>query len=115
MPVTVRRTQTAPRVPVPYETARQPNRAADWTAKPIIGSIYEVRYEATRPRVQGIGFAATRDIVSHLRSHGDGVHRAADHAHAGFRHLPGRSLLARSYRPGLQRAMRTARGCSTAC
>ena len=30
--------------------------------------IYELTYEATRPTVNGIGFAATRDLVSHLRA-----------------------------------------------
>ncbi len=30
--------------------------------------IYELSYEATRPTVDGIGFAATRDLVSHLRA-----------------------------------------------
>ena len=30
--------------------------------------IYELSYEATRPTVDGIGFAATRDLVSHLRT-----------------------------------------------
>jgi hypothetical protein len=30
--------------------------------------IYEFTYEATRPTVDGIGFAATRDLVSHLRA-----------------------------------------------
>ncbi len=30
--------------------------------------IYELTYEATRPTVDGIGFAATRDLVSHLRT-----------------------------------------------
>lgn len=70
--VTVRRTQTAERVPVPYvlADARTVKLPPEGT-KPVIGSIYEVRYEATRPRVQGIGFAATRDIVSHIRSHGE--------------------------------------------
>jgi hypothetical protein len=70
--VTVRRTQTAERVPVPYvvEDARTVKLLPEGT-KPVIGSIYEVGYEATRPRVQGIGFAATRDIVSHMRSHGE--------------------------------------------
>ncbi len=69
--VTVRRTQTAERRPVPFafvdnRTIRlmPPGTAAE------VGSIYEVRYDATRPRVQGIGFAATRDLVSHLRHHG---------------------------------------------
>jgi hypothetical protein len=44
------------------------------TVRPLaaieIGSIYEVRYQATKPRVLGIGFAATRDIVSYLRRDG---------------------------------------------
>ena len=41
-------------------------RCARWAGIET-GSIYEVRYQATRPRVLGIGFAATRDIVSHIR------------------------------------------------
>jgi hypothetical protein len=79
--VTVRRTQTAERIPVPFVLAdsRTVKLAPDGT-KPVIGSIYEVRYEATNPRVQGIGFAATRDIVSHIRSHGtDFTGRAITH------------------------------------
>jgi len=70
--VTVRRTQTAERAPVPYELAdtRTVKLTPDGT-KPVIGSIYEVRYVAAKPRVQGIGFAATRDIVSHIRCHGE--------------------------------------------
>ncbi|MGE0425568.1 MAG: alpha/beta hydrolase domain-containing protein [Reyranellaceae bacterium] len=35
--------------------------------KPTPGSIYDVFYDATAPKVQGIGFAATRDFISHLR------------------------------------------------
>ncbi len=66
--VAVRRTQTAPKVAVASETID--NR----TVRPVgpieTGSIYEVRYTATKPRVLGIGFAATRDIVSHLRHQG---------------------------------------------
>ena len=66
--VTVRRTQTAPRVAVPSEMVDSR------TVRPIgtieTGSIYEVRYQATKPRVLGIGHAATRDIVSHLRHQG---------------------------------------------
>ena len=67
--VTVRRTQTAPRRPV---AATMPDsRTVQLTdGVPETGSIYEVRYTATNPRVQGIGFAATRDIVSHLRRDG---------------------------------------------
>lgn len=30
--------------------------------------IYDLTYEATQPTVNGIGFAATRDVVSHLRT-----------------------------------------------
>ena len=41
-------------------------------ALPEPGSIYELRYNATKPRVLGIGFAATRDIVSHLRNSATG-------------------------------------------
>ncbi|HXT79851.1 MAG TPA: alpha/beta hydrolase domain-containing protein [Acetobacteraceae bacterium] len=69
--VTVRRTRTAEPVPVPFEAvdARTVRLLPSGTA-PEIGSIYEIRYDATRPRVLGIGFAATRDIVSHLRGHG---------------------------------------------
>ena len=79
--VTVRRTQTAERIPVPcvLADARTVTLTPDGT-KPVIGSIYEVRYEATRPRVQGVGFAATRDIVSHIRHHGtDFTGRAITH------------------------------------
>jgi Alpha/beta hydrolase domain len=77
--VTVRRTQTGPRVPVSSETVDSR------TVRPVeaieTGSIYEVRYEATKPRVLGIGFAATRDIVSHLRRDGmDLLGRPVEHA-----------------------------------
>jgi hypothetical protein len=44
--------------------------------KPTPGSIYDVFYEATAPKVQGIGFAATRDFISYLR-HDAGGSRAA--------------------------------------
>ena len=66
--VTVRRTQTAPRVAVPSEMVdARTVRPKD----PVeIGSIYEVRYQGTKPQVLGIGFAATRDIVSYLRHKG---------------------------------------------
>jgi hypothetical protein len=36
-------------------------------AKPKPGFIYELEYEARNPSVQGLGFAATRDVVSFLR------------------------------------------------
>jgi hypothetical protein len=35
--------------------------------KPAPGWLYEFHYEATNPKVQGLGFAATRDFVSWLR------------------------------------------------
>ncbi len=38
---------------------------------PEIGAIYEFTYNATQPRVLGLGFAATRDLVSRLRRSGE--------------------------------------------
>jgi hypothetical protein len=67
--VTVRRTQTAERRAVSSEMA-DPRTVR--VSEPIeTGSIYEVRYTATKPHLAGIGFAATRDLVSHLRTHGE--------------------------------------------
>jgi hypothetical protein len=66
--VTVRRTQTAPRVAVTSEMVD--NRTVRPAKAIETGSIYEVRYQATKPRALGIGYAATRDIVSYLRHHG---------------------------------------------
>lgn len=69
--VTVRRTQKAARRPVAFDFVdNRTIRLLPEGTKPEIGSIHEVRYTATNPRVQGVGFAATRDIVSHLRRHG---------------------------------------------
>jgi hypothetical protein len=68
--VTVRRTQTGARTPVASEMVD--GRTVRPTEPIMTGSIYEVRYQATKPRVLGIGHAATRDIVSYLR------HRGAD-------------------------------------
>jgi hypothetical protein len=67
--LTVRRTQTAPRQPVAFEFVDPRTvRLVPEGTLPEPGSIYELRYLATKPRVLGIGFAATRDIVSHLRN-----------------------------------------------
>jgi hypothetical protein len=66
--VTVRRSQAAPRSAVPSEMAD--TRTVRPLAAIETGSIYEVRYQATKPRVLGIGFAATRDVVSYLRHKG---------------------------------------------
>ena len=38
---------------------------------PEVGAIYEFTYNATQPRVLGLGFAATRDLVSRLRRSGE--------------------------------------------
>ena len=69
--LTVRRTQTDQRRPVAFEfaDARSVRLLPDGT-RPEPGAIYELHYNATNPRVLGIGFAATRDIISHLRHHG---------------------------------------------
>ena len=60
--VTIRRTQTAPRISLPSEMVD--SRTVRPLAAIETGSIYEVRYQATKPRVLGIGHAATRDVVS---------------------------------------------------
>jgi hypothetical protein len=41
--------------------------------KPKPGFLYEFHYEAKNPKVQGLGFAATRDVVSWLRHAPDAV------------------------------------------
>ena len=66
--LTMRRTQTAPRQPVAFEFVDARTIRLAQGAVPEPGSIYELRYHATNPRVLGIGFAATRDVVSHLRN-----------------------------------------------
>ena len=69
--LTVRRTQTAARQPVAFEFVdARTVRLVNGTPEP--GSIYELRYAATNPRVLGIGFAATRDIIAHLRNSAEG-------------------------------------------
>ncbi len=70
--LTVRRTQTASRQPVAFEFIDARTVRLARGALPEPGSIYELRYDATNPRVLGIGFAATRDIVSHLRNSATG-------------------------------------------
>lgn len=40
---------------------------------PQPGFLYEFHYDAIHPKVQGLGFAATRDVVSHLRHHAGGI------------------------------------------
>jgi hypothetical protein len=69
--LTVRRTQTAPPQQVAFEFVDARTIRLATGALPEPGSIYELRYNATNPRILGIGFAATRDIVSHLRKSAD--------------------------------------------
>jgi hypothetical protein len=79
--LTVRRAQTAPRREVPFEfvDTRSVRLLPEGTL-PEPGSLYELFYDATKPRVLGIGFAATRDLISHLRRHGDEIFgRAVTH------------------------------------
>lgn len=70
--LTVRRKEKDPRVEVPV---------SDWAfanmreitllpvgTKPEPGTLYELHYPAKDPKVLGIGFAATRDLVSFLRN-----------------------------------------------
>ncbi len=70
--LTVRATQTAPRreVPFAFVDARAIRLLPDGSA-PEAGAIYEFTYNATQPRVLGLGFAATRDLVSRLRNSGE--------------------------------------------
>ncbi|MBC7801845.1 MAG: hypothetical protein H7Z10_14590, partial [Gemmatimonadaceae bacterium] len=46
-------------------------------AAPVPRHIYDLTYEAGRPTVNGIGFAATRDLVSHLRTQPGVTHTLA--------------------------------------
>jgi hypothetical protein len=43
-------------------------RLTGHAAKPLPGVLYEFRYAAKNPKVLGVGFAATRDLVSWLRN-----------------------------------------------
>jgi Alpha/beta hydrolase domain len=72
--LTVRRKEGDPRVPVPaaewdFKDARTVRILTQGNAGrgPAAGSLYEMHYRAANPKVQGIGFAATRDLVSFFR------------------------------------------------
>jgi hypothetical protein len=69
--LTVRRRESDARVEIPllkwsYVNAHTIMLRPPGT-KPEPGSLYELRYPARDPKVLGIGFAATRDLVSFLR------------------------------------------------
>lgn len=80
--LTVRRTQTSERTPVAFEFVDSRSiRLLPVGTRPETGAIYELHYHAMNPRVQGIGFAATRDLISHLRRNGKKVlERPVTHA-----------------------------------
>ena len=80
--LTMRRTQTAARQEVAFAfvDARTIRLLPEGTL-PAPGAIYEVHYRATNPPVSGLGFAATRDFVAHLRGPGAALTgRAVTHA-----------------------------------
>jgi hypothetical protein len=88
--LTVRRGETDPRKEIPangwaYVNAREIRLMPQGT-KPEPGSIYEFHYPATNPRVLGIGFAATRDLVSFLRYEAADSRGNANPAGSGIRH-----------------------------
>ena len=80
--LTMRPTQTAPREDVPFAFVdTRTVRLLPEGTKPTIGTIYELIYNATKPRVLGLGFAATRDLINYLRRDGEPVlGRRATHA-----------------------------------
>ncbi len=64
--LTVRERQDEPPQDVPWTKVDERTvKLAEGKPKP--GFLYEFTYRATRPKVQGLGFAATRDVVSFLR------------------------------------------------
>lgn len=66
--LTVReRAGDAPRALPPDQWSFVDARSVKLADKPRPGWIYELHYEATNPKVLGLGFAATRDVVSWLR------------------------------------------------
>jgi hypothetical protein len=70
--LTTRRNEADPRVEVPasgwkYVSAREIALLPEGT-NPQPGTLYEIHYPAKNPKVLGLGFAAVRDLVSHLRN-----------------------------------------------
>lgn len=52
------------------------NTGVEMAAGFLPGKLYEVIYTAKSPAVAGLGLAATRDVVSHLRANDEGIRRA---------------------------------------
>ena len=70
--LTMRRKEKDPRVEVPQGSWEYVNaqeiRLLPAQTQPTPGTLYELHYPASKPKVLGIGFAATRDLVSFLRN-----------------------------------------------
>jgi hypothetical protein len=89
--LTVRPAEADPRTEIPasgwaYVNAREIRLLPQGT-KPQPGAIYEFHYPATRPRVLGIGLAASRDLVSFLRYEKADSKGNANPAGTGIRHV----------------------------
>jgi hypothetical protein len=89
--LTVRRNETDPRQEIPaggwaYVNSREIRLLPEGTA-PEPGSLYEFHYPATHPRVLGIGYAATRDLISFLRYESADAKGNPNPARAGIRHV----------------------------
>jgi hypothetical protein len=69
--LTVRRNEKDARQPIPAEGWEYVNSREIRLLPPhviAVGSLYELHYPAKDPKVLGIGFAAVRDLISHLRA-----------------------------------------------
>jgi hypothetical protein len=87
--LTVRRNERDPRVEVPvtgwaYVNPRTIKLMPEGTG-PAVGSLYEFTYPARDPKVLGIGFAATRDVVSFLKNDAKDDKGTANPAGTGIR------------------------------
>jgi hypothetical protein len=91
--LTVRRKEAYAKTTIPasgwaYTDPRTIRLLPDGT-RPEPGSLYELTYPAKDPKVLGIGYAATRDVVSFLRYAARDVAGAANPAGAPIKHALG--------------------------
>ncbi len=87
--LTMRRKEKDARVEIPasgwaYVDSRTIRLLPEGTG-PQVGSLYEFTYPAKNPKVQGIGFAATRDFVSFLRYDAKDAKDTANPAGSGIK------------------------------
>ena len=87
--LTVRRRESDARVEIPvtgwdYVNARTIKLNPEGTG-PQVGSLYEFTYPARDPKVLGIGFAGTRDVVSFLRYEDSDAKGTANPARGGIK------------------------------